>query len=354
MRSSDQLNLAAKYLVDDLPGARQRGSRLYGILEKFDAGLAVSGLARQYLATSGLNCLLALIEGQRSFDTFKNLAAEERKDRVAAAQLAAIEEAAVAERQKAELAAASADFFNDPVYLRRQAAKSLRRRFDVGHIESEQYPKVMRALNALAQGQRLPSEKVAWLQTEAEDCWTPAVAAAWHLIEAEYLSRAYRSTADPWDAINASSHWRKGGRPEAAVALTEDALAAKTHSSAKVRSALFTTRGAALRAVNRHAEARVSGEQAHVLAPEDYRPCTLLGAIHMERGELTEGHAWFVKAEQRGADEAMIDNDIKVLLSRMPEERRLRLQSCLLERDPERFAWLRSRWRPACGSAQAS
>ena len=69
----------------------------------------------------------------------------------------------------------------------------------------------------------------------------------------------------------------------------------------------------------------------------------------MEQGELTEGHAWFVKAEQRGAAKAMIDNDIKALLSRMPEERRRRLQSCLFERDPERFAWLRSRWKPVQG-----
>jgi hypothetical protein len=284
-----------------------------------------------------------LIEGQENFESFKILAAVERKDRVAAAQLAATEEAAVAGRQKAQLAAASAAFFDDPAYQRRQATKDLRRRFDVGHIEREHYPKVMRALHALAKGQRLPLEEVAWLQTEAEDCWTPAVAAAWHLTEAEYLSGEYRSTADPWGAINASSHWRKGGRPEAAVALTEDALAANTRSSPKVRSALLTTRGAALRAINRHTEARVSGEQAHMLAPEDYRPCTLLGAIHIEQGELTEGHAWFVKAEQRGAAKAMIDNNIKALLSRMPEERRRRLQSCLLERDPERFAWLRSR-----------
>lgn len=350
MPSSDRPNLAAKYLVDDMSGGRP-GSRLYGILEKIEAGLAVSGLARTYLATTGLNCLLALIDGQENFDSFKTLAVVERKDRVAAAQIAAIEEAAAVARRKAELTAASAAFFNDPAYQRRRAAKDLRRKFDVGYVEREYYPKVMRALHTLAEGQRLAPEIVAWLQTEAEGCWTSEVSEAWHLIEAEHFTGTYRVTANPWDAINASSHWRKGGRPEVAIAMTQDALTADTRSSAKVRSALFTTRGAALRALDRHEEALASAKQAHVLTPEDYRPCTLLGAIHMAQLDVNEGHAWFSKAEQRGASKEMIDSDIKALLTRMSEERRGRLQSGLFKHDPVRFAWLRPREKRTHGAA---
>ena len=63
------------------------------------------------------------------------------------------------------------------------------------------------------------------------------------VLEAEVLTAAWRASNDPWDAINASSHWRKGGHPELGLSLTEDALAANPTSSPKIRSALATTRG---------------------------------------------------------------------------------------------------------------
>lgn len=343
MPPSEPSRLATKYLVDDLPGARQVGSRLHGILTKFDAGAPVSELARAYLLANKLHCLHALIDGQIDFGTFKRNAVAERAHRMDMAEIAAMEAATAEERRKAELAAASATIFADPSYKRRQEAKQLKRRFNLGYIEPENYPRVMRLLQALAIGTRLKPEDVLWLQTRADDCWTDEVAAAWHLVEAEVLTAAWRETGDPWDAVNASSHWRKGGHPETAISLTEETLAVQAKSGPKVRSALATTRGAALRAVGRQAEAKSQGEQAHALAPNDYRPCTLLGAIHMELGELMAGHMWFMKAEQRGADKALVDHDIKALLARMRAAERDRIRAFLLDQDPERFAWLRSK-----------
>lgn len=290
-----------------------------------------------------LHCFHALVDGQIDFDTFKRDALSERAHRMDMAKIAAVEAATAEERRKAELAAASAAIFADPSYKRRQEAKQLKRRFNLGYIEPENYPRVMRLLQALAIGRRLKPEDVLWLQTGADDCWTDEVAAAWHLVEAEVLTAAWRETGHPWDAVNASRHWRKGGHPESAISLTEEALATNATSGPKIRSALATTRGAALRAVGHLAEAKALGEQAHALAPNNYRPCTLLGAIHMELGELIAGHKWFMKAEQRGAEKALVDHDINALLARMPVAERDRIRAFLLDQDPERFAWLRSK-----------
>ncbi|MHA6316228.1 hypothetical protein ACXYN8_01010 [Altererythrobacter sp. CAU 1778] len=353
MLPSEQSSLATKYLVDDLPGARKIGARLYGILAKFDAGAPVSELARDYLLANGLHCLHALVDGRTDLDNFKREAAIERTHRIDKAEIAASEAAAEEARCQAERAAASAAIFSDPRYKRRQEAKQLRRKFKLGAIEPEHYPRVIRLLKALAKGKRLRPEDVVWLQTETGGYWTDEVSAAWHLVEAEVLTAGWRKTRDPWTAVNASSHWRKGDQPESAISLTEDALAANATSAPKVRSALATTRGAALRAVNRHAEAKALGEQAHALVPSDYRPCTLLGAVHIELGEFIAGHAWFMKAEQRGAAKATVDQDIKALLARMPDPEKDRIRAFLLDQDPERFAWLRSKREPAHKTAQA-
>lgn len=341
MIDSQQSTLAAKYIVDDLPGARQIGSRLHGILKRFDGGSPVSELSRDYLIANGLHCLHSLIEGRTDLQTFNREAVSERAHRIECAKAAAIELAAESVRRKAERAAASAEFFNDPAYLRRQDAKRLRRAFGLDYIEPEHYPRVLKLLRTLAEGKRLRSEDVIWLQTEAEGCWTDAVADAWHLIEADYLTSRWHETGDPWAAINASSHWRRGGKPESAIALTGEALASNQTLSPKVQSALATTRGAAFRTTGRRAEAKELGEQAHALMPGDYRPCTLLGAVNFELGELVEGQAWFMKAEQRGAEKALVDHDIKALLARMPNAERDRIQAFLLEQDTIRFAWLR-------------
>lgn len=344
MVPSEQISLATKYGVDDLPGAKLIGARLHSILVKVDAGATVSQLARNYLVANGLCSLHALIEGHTDVETFKSDAAIERAHRIELAESAACKAIAIESERIAEKAAASASIFSDPAFKRRQEAKQLRRKFNLGYVELQHYPRVMKLLSLVSQGQRLQPEDVVWLQTIPQDCWTDEVATAWHLIEAEALTATYRKTGDPWDVVNASSHWRKGGQSGVSLALTEQALASASASAAKVRSALSTTRGGALRDLSRQIEAKALGEQAHHLTPRDYRPCTLLGAVHIELGNLNAGHEWFVKAEQLGADQATIDQDVRSVLSQATQPKRERIREFLLRQDPERFAWLRS-WK---------
>lgn len=47
-----------------------------------------------------------------------------------------------------------------------------------------------------------------------------------------------------------------------------------------------------MRDVGRLVEAKKLGLDAHTLTPTDFRPCTLIGAVSMELGDLAAGHDW--------------------------------------------------------------
>lgn len=104
-----------------------------------------------------------------------------------------------------------------------------------------------------------------------------------------------------------------------------------------------------MRDLRRLDEAKALASEAHGLTPSDYRPCTLLGAVHIELGALHEGHEWYAKAESLGASRQTIDNDLRGLLMRSPIEEQHRIREYLLHHDPQRFAWLR-RW-PGTGQS---
>ena len=336
-------DLADQYLLDDLPGATQLGARLNGILLRIDKGEQITPLQCQFLATTNLHALAAFAQGKSSRAEFSANAAEERATRMQQASI----QAAEAEVEAARIAAAKADavkatfaaMASDPVLRRKREAQELRRRFGLGYVEDEHYGRVIGLLKRVAKGQRLALEDVAWLRTEAEYCWTDELQKAWHGLEAQALTEAWDRTGDAWYAVNASGHWRKAGQAERALSLTEQALA-RTSLSPKLQSALSTTRGGAMRDLRRLEEAEALGRQAHILTPGDYRPCTLLGAVFLERGDLAGGHDWYAKAEQLGASRKAIDQDLRSLLVRLPSQERQRICDYLIARDPERFAWL--------------
>ena len=231
---------------------------------------------------------------------------------------------------------------DDPTLRRQREAKDLRNRFGIGYVEPDHYPRVMSMLRRISVGGRLQPDEVVWLQTEADDCWTDQLAKAWHTLEAKALSDAWRTGGDPWDAINGSSHWRKAGKPETALLLTDEALA-KTGLAPKIRSALETTRGGALRDLRRFNKTKALGLSAHHLTPKDFRPCTLLGAVHIELGDLIAGHTWYVKAEKLGANRHSVDQELQALIARATSSEQRRIREFLIKQDPERFSWLQTK-----------
>jgi len=339
-------SLAGRYFLDDLPGALQPGARLYDILKKIDEGVPLSRLSLSYLKTSKLEALLLLVAGEIGWESFQQKAEQERADRIELAGKRAAEKADALAAQATQRAIELKEFFaaqaRNPKLIRQREAKELRQRFGIGYVDSEYYPRVMSLLRRVSKGDRLSSEDVVWIQTEAEECWTDELQKAWNAIEAEALTREWERSGNPWDAVNASSHWRKAARPNSALALTQEVLA-KARPDAKTRSALLTTRGGALRDLRRLDEAKAMGLEAHQLTPKDFRPCTLLGAVHIELGDLMAGHAWYMKAEKLGADKRSVDNDLRTLLARSSKSEQQRICGFLLQQDPQRFAWLRKK-----------
>ncbi|MCB1400155.1 MAG: hypothetical protein KDJ82_09945 [Rhodobacteraceae bacterium] len=190
----------------------------------------------------------------------------------------------------------------------------------------------MRLLKQVAAEKRIQPEDVAWLSTEAPDCWTEKLQQAWHRVEALALSEEWERTSDVWAAVNASGHWRKADQPGKALELTGAALAI-SGLAGKPKSALSTTRGGAMRDVGRLAEAKKLGLDAHMLTPTDFRPCTLIGAVSMELGDLAAGHDWYTKAEELGAERGAIDHELRSLLVRSNPDAQERLRAFLLAQD---------------------
>ena len=112
---------------------------------------------------------------------------------------------------------------------------------------------------------------------------------------------------------------------------------------AKLKSAVRTTHGGVLRDLNRHIEALKFGDEAHALLPGDFRPCTLMGALNIELGEIGAGHEWYGKAEERGAKPDVIDSELRSLIARMTPEQREKTTIQLLKIDPVRYGWIHSK-----------
>jgi hypothetical protein len=114
-----------------------------------------------------------------------------------------------------------------------------------------------------------------------------------------------------------------------------------------------------MRDLGRPVDALRLGDKAHAYRPDDYRPCTLLGAVNMELGNFALGQEWYAKAVERGATEESVDKDLRNILVRADQAKRAAMSEFLLRQDPARYAWVRKlrNWdtaaagRPQRGSA---
>jgi tetratricopeptide (TPR) repeat protein len=346
MSSTPHRELAERYFVDDLPGASRPGARLYGILERIDSGQTISAIAQSFLEQTGLRALCELASGEIDLGMFGSRAAPERLARTKAARLKEESDAAESARKAAAMDAAIKARFqameNDPALRRKREAKELRGRYGLGFVEPEHYPRVIKLLKQVDGGKRMDAADIAWLMTESVDCWTDEIREVYHRLEAEALAEEWRRNGDLWAAVNASGHWRKADKPLESLKITDEGLK-RIGSAPKLRSALCTTRGGAMRDLGRLAEAEAMGRDAHDLAPKDFRPCTLLGALAMQRGDFQSGQEWYQKAEGLGADLHAIDQDLRSVMVSAASEVREGLCAFLLSQDPKRYAWAR-RW----------
>lgn len=341
--NSDNFNFAADYLVDDIRGAHILGSRIRNILERIASQSQLTKLQQDFLHQHGHEALLQLALGSVDIEAFRVRARAEQETRTrASAALQQREAADLRLREEADLRLREATKRkNAPLFAEQERKAELRRfrnRFGQPFIEKQYYRKVMGILRSVDSGVPIGKADLLFFAGEGRDYWTPQLRQTHHKILAEQAAVGWQETKDVWQAINSCGHWRKAEFPESGLRIAKKAL--EHGPRPKARSALLTTGGGALRDLRRYIEAVQFGSEAHLLTPKDFRPCTLLGAVHIERGEIMTGAEWYEKAEARGAKREMIDRELETILSASPQDQRVQIKKALKGYDASRFNWL--------------
>jgi hypothetical protein len=345
---------ALRYCVDDLPGASLPGARLQGILDSMRLGRRVTPLSLTYLQKERLEALHRLATGQLTYDSFREAALAEQAARIEAAtttrlaaeaeecaRRAAMEEMANRAMEQAESARLARE--RDPRYVAQIKQRELRARYGIDtYVDQDCFSRLMAILKRVDAGQRLSEEDFVWLSTAGEDYFTDELRAAYHRLEADFFATDFKKTRDPWSAVNASGHYRKCDRPDDADSLLRT-ISVESQKSLKLKSALCTTHGGVMRDLGRWNEALHLGHQAHEFKPDDYRPCTLLGAVHVEMGDYGLGQEWYAKAVERGASEDSVDQDLRRIFFRADQAKQQQMREFLLRQDSVRYAWVRER-----------
>lgn len=345
--------IAGKYFLSDVQGATVPASRLSTILGNLDQGKAISAIALEYLRKEGYFALLSLAEGQYTYGDFAKAAVIEREIREAEA--AATKQKEEAERLRTIAEAATRESVpaaecerqrqireNDPKYVAKMKNQRLRARYGLDQfIEKESFKRLMGILRRIDEGGRFSDEDVLWLTTEGSDYYSDKLRSEYHSREAVFFVSEFARTRDPWNAVNASGHFRKCNGAGVAHELLEG-VSLDSLKSPKLKSAVRTTHGGVMRDLGRFDEALRYGTEAHAIAERDFRPCTLLGAVNFELGNYETARDWYAKAAERGASERSIDDELRGIYMRADKSKKEEIQAFLIREDPVRYKWANS------------
>lgn len=345
--------IAAKYFLSDVPGAVVPASRLSTALENIDRSKQLSATALEYLRQKGYAALISLVTGESSYEEFSIMARAEQENREAAAadarqkeessRLRAIAESAAREAARtAEYERQRRIQESDPKYLAKVKNQELRAKYGLDQfIEKESFNRIMGILHRIEGGARFNDEDVLWLTTEGSEYYSDELRFEYHAREAAFFAAEFVRTRDPWNAVNASGHFRKCDGAIAAHELLES-VASDALKTPKLKSAVRTTHGGVMRDLGRFNEALRYGTEAHAITDRDFRPCTLLGAVNFEMGNYESARDWYAKAAERGASERSIDDELRGIYMRADKSKRDEIRAFLIREDPVRYKWARS------------
>lgn len=334
-----------KMTISDL-GRRYRvdaPSLLLGnILNQIYLGQSLAPALLNYLQSRKLFELRRHATGELTFEGYLSALAAAEAERVARAIAAAREaelarQAHLAEILRAREAARIARE-SDPAYIAMRQREVLCQKY--GITNTHQLPEqLMPLLEKMTADIALSADEYLWLTTTGKRYLTDEVRQGYHRGQAIQYVKEYQRTQDPWNVVNGCGHYRKCHLPGDALQLLDRLDPARLNQT-KLKSAYFTTRGGVMRDLGQQREAVELGEQAHGLAPKDFRPCTLLGAVHMELGNYNLAGDWYDKAVKLGATEQHIDSELKRIYAQADKAKRESIKQFLLASDPARFSWL--------------
>jgi hypothetical protein len=353
---------AVFYCVDHIESSMIPHSMLHKIIQKLKTKQndSLTLLEKAYLVRQNLNALHSLVEGKISFNQYKKEVVNDRikhqehleaerlrleklreleliqlkKQQGKLAQERKVREQAERERRK--------KLESDPKYIERQKEKNLIKKYDIYlyDIVDKHRSKLINILKLLDNNQRLSEQDAIWLNSEGRQFFTDELKIKFHRVEADFYINEYKTTKLHWHAINASSQLRKAKASKEAENFLEN-TEISLNKNKKLLSAYFTTLGGVKRDIRKVDTAIECGVKAHENNSQDYRPCTLLGAIYMENHEYTLGHDWYSKARDRGAPEKSINADLRSILLKLDKSKRVEMIASLLKKDPYLYSWLK-------------
>jgi hypothetical protein len=353
---------AVFYCVDHIESSMIPHSMLHKIIQKLKTKQndSLTLLEKAYLVRQNLNALHSLVEGKISFNQYKKEVVNDRikhqehleaerlrleklreleliqlkKQQEKLAQERKVREQAERERRK--------KLESDPKYIERQKEKNLIKKYDIYlyDIVDKHRSKLINILKLLDNNQRLSEQDAIWLNSEGRQFFTDELKIKFHRVEADFYINEYKTTKLHWHAINASSQLRKAKASKEAENFLEN-TEISLNKNKKLLSAYFTTLGGVKRDIRKVDTAIECGVKAHENNSQDYRPCTLLGAIYMENHEYALGHDWYSKARDRGAPEKSINADLRSILLKLDKSKRVEMIASLLKKDPYLYSWLK-------------
>jgi tetratricopeptide (TPR) repeat protein len=156
-----------------------------------------------------------------------------------------------------------------------------------------------------------------------------------HILLSEILYKKYMGSDDPWDLAKACSSFRKCGKPDRVIEITEGVNPPESKSS----GAILTTRGGAFRDLKNFNYASKCALEAIDKNPVSRHPYNLMGGICFDTGNFSEGLSFFLKAQDLGAKQYTIDREIKASFNKEHVDRN-KLADILYQYDPNRFNWV--------------
>lgn len=340
--SSDQLRtIANKYRLEDMDGSLIPSSRLSNILNDLELDKKINNSALEFLLKNKLFALNSYAKKEISFNDYSEIARAEQSLRILESekieQLKKIQKIKEDEYSVAEMKKAFDNYSQKKNSS--DIKNALKDKYGIsGYIDTSDYSSLMAILRTVDNGLRLTEIQYTWLSTEGGQYFTDALRKGHHLNEAVFYKKLFLDKNDPWNAFSASSHFRKGGEPESGELLLGSIDPASLKNQ-KLKSALHTTAGAVKRSLKKWTEAISCGEIAHGLAPKEFHPCTLLGAVHIEIGDYDLGCSWYKKAVERGFKEDDVDRELISIYRHAEKSRKVEMRAYLLRLDPDRYSW---------------
>jgi len=347
--------IATKYGVDDLASSIIPGSRLAKILDNLETSKeSISEYSLEFIKNQGLTALLQYAKNEIDYSEFLKKAKLEQPERQHAFELKVARKKAeqeekrriLAAKAKASLQKAAAQrraYENDPRTIARRKQRELKERYGFYFfIEPEDYKKIMNIIRKVDDNGRLTESDIVWLTTQDEEYFTPELREIYHKREAIFHENKSKKGKNAWSAVNASSHYRKCDLPKRSLSLLNQITFSKIRNK-HLKSAICTTKGGAMRDMGEFNQALKLATEAHSHDPKSFHPCTLLGAVNYEIGNLAEGDVWFEKAEKRGASRGSVDHELRSIYKRADNKKKEKLKKHLLAIDSYRYSWL-NKW----------